>query len=206
MQGSPPLRVHRIPFSTNVERIALACGIKGVEVEWVDHDPADRAALIELSGQELTPVAELGAEVVFDSPRILERLELEFPSAPLLPADPAARARAEIFVEWFNGVWKVAPNALDADELDPAEEARHVAAIESSTARFEAMLSASPYLLGSEPGIADVIAWPFLRYALDEPMPGDDERFHAILHERLGPGGHPALDAWVVRIRELPQA
>ena len=62
------IRVHRIPFSTNVERVALACGLKGIEVEWVDHDPADRRPLIALSGQPLTPVAELGGEVVSDSP------------------------------------------------------------------------------------------------------------------------------------------
>jgi len=30
------LRVYRIPFSTNVERVALAAGHKGVELEWVD--------------------------------------------------------------------------------------------------------------------------------------------------------------------------
>jgi glutathione S-transferase len=201
-----PLRVHRIPFSTNVERIALACGIKAVAVEWVDHDPGDRSALIELSGQELTPVAEFGADVVFDSPRILERLDREFPDPPLYPADRPARARAEIFVEWFNEVWKRAPNALDADDLDAAEAAAHVAAIDASTARFEAILAESDYLLGPGPGIADVIAFPFLRYAVDEPDPGDADRFHAILRERLSPGGHPALDAWVERIRDLPQS
>jgi glutathione S-transferase len=201
-----PLRIHRIPFSTNVERVALACGIKGVGVEWVDHDPADRSALVELSGQQLTPVAEFGSDVVFDSPRILERLDREFPEPPLYPSDPPARARAEIFVEWFNGVWKLAPNALDADDLGFGEVAAHAAAIEASTARFEAILSGSDYLLGPEPGIADVVAFPFLRYAVDEPDPADTEPFHAILHEQLGRGEHSALDAWVARIRELPRA
>ena len=36
------ISVHRIPFSTNVERVALAAGHKGVELEWVDHDDDDR--------------------------------------------------------------------------------------------------------------------------------------------------------------------
>lgn len=199
------IRVHRIPFSTNVERIELACGIKGVDVEWIDHDPADRSALVALSGQELTPVAEFGADVVFDSPRILERLERERPEPPLYPAGAAARARAELFVEWFDEVWKRAPNALDGEPLDPGEEAAHVTTIEASIARFEAILSESEWLLGGgAAGIADVIAWPFLRYAVDEPDPADVEPFHAILHDRLGPGAHPALDAWVERVRALP--
>ena len=38
---TPVLRVHRIPFSTNVERVALAAGHKGVPVTWVDHDAAE---------------------------------------------------------------------------------------------------------------------------------------------------------------------
>lgn len=56
--------VHRIPYSTNVERVALAAGHKGIEVEWVDHDPADRRALVDFSGQELVPAAEIEGEVV----------------------------------------------------------------------------------------------------------------------------------------------
>jgi hypothetical protein len=43
--------VHRIPFSTNVERVALAAAHKGIAVDWVDHDAADRSAITELSGQ-----------------------------------------------------------------------------------------------------------------------------------------------------------
>ena len=37
------IRVYRIPFSTNVERVALAAGHKGMEVDWVDVDPDDRS-------------------------------------------------------------------------------------------------------------------------------------------------------------------
>ena len=58
------LRVHRIPFSTNIERVALAAGHKGLELEWVDHDPGVRSGVRELSGQDLVPVLELDGEVV----------------------------------------------------------------------------------------------------------------------------------------------
>ncbi len=50
------MRVYRIPFSTNVERVALALGHKGLEVEWADLDPADRTEVERLSGQSLVPV------------------------------------------------------------------------------------------------------------------------------------------------------
>jgi glutathione S-transferase len=201
------LRVHRVPFSTNVERVALACGIKGVPVEWVDHDPADRSALVALSGQPLTPVAEFGADVVSDSPRILERLEREHPDPPLYPSDPAGRARAELFVEWFNGVWKVAPNALAEDEPPAdAEAAAYTGIVDRHTELFEALLAEGTYLIGPELTVADVVAFPFLRYARDEADPADTDEFHHVLHERLSAGEHPLLDAWVERIGALPQA
>jgi maleylpyruvate isomerase len=53
------MRLHAIPHSTNVERVALALGLKGVDaVDWVLHDPSDRAAIRALSGQDLVPVLE----------------------------------------------------------------------------------------------------------------------------------------------------
>ncbi len=36
------LSVYRIPFSTNVERVALAAGHKRIKLEWIDVGSADR--------------------------------------------------------------------------------------------------------------------------------------------------------------------
>src|SRR5213078_2296204 len=112
--------VHRIPVSTNVERIALAAAHKGIGVDWVDHDPADRSAIRALSGQDFVPVAELDGQVIVDSPVILRELERRVADPPLWPAEPARRAEADVFVDWFNRVWKIAPNRMaggDAAEL-----------------------------------------------------------------------------------------
>ena len=50
------IRVWRIPFSTNVERVALALAHKGLAVEWVGVDPADRRrSVVAVSGQPLVP-------------------------------------------------------------------------------------------------------------------------------------------------------
>jgi glutathione S-transferase len=192
------LRVHRIPFSTNVERVALAAGHKGLEVEWVDHDPADRSAIRRLSGQELVPVAEIDGEVVFDSTRIVERLELLAPEPPLYPRDPHARAEVAIFVEWFNEVWKALPNAIAAGDEDPALRER-LAAWQS---RFEDLLDGREYLFG-EFGAADVFAFPFLKYAEAPPDPADADPFHAVLRELSAP---PRLRAWIARVDARPRA
>src|SRR3954447_20481790 len=117
---SRPMRVYRIPFSTNVERVALALGHKGVAVEWVDVDPADRSAVREVSGQGLVPVLQTDEnEMVVDSMRIVAWLESRRPDPPLWPAAPARRAEVDVFIEWFTRVWKVPPNAIEAELSRP---------------------------------------------------------------------------------------
>ncbi len=204
------LRVYRIPFSTNVERVALAAGHKGLDIEWIDVDPADRSPVEALSGQSLVPVLVDGDEVVPDSPAIIALLDARFPEPPLYPANEARRAEVEIFVDWFNRVWKRPPNAI-ADELelpdpDEARIAELSAELSAALDRFEALLEARDYLFG-EFGVADCIAFPFLKYAVFGLPDGDDEVFHRVLvdHMPLG-GGYPRLTAWAGRVDERPRA
>src|SRR6266571_4342240 len=109
------LRLYRIPHSTNVERVALALAHKGIEAESVWIDPSDRGEVRRISGQPLVPVLVDGDEVIADSTRILEHLEERYPQRPLYPEDTAPRAEMEVFVDWFNRVWKVPPNAIAAE-------------------------------------------------------------------------------------------
>jgi glutathione S-transferase len=191
------LRFHRIPFSTNVERVALAAAHKGIAVEWVDHGDADRSAIRALSGQDFVPVAELDGEVIVDSPVILRVLEERVPDPPLWPADPARRAEADVFVDWFNRVWKVAPNRMEEGD---AEELR------GSLDRFEALLHGRDFLLGDTLGIADIVAFPFLKYAAGI-APDDPDSFHRVLAEHLALGErYPGLRGWIGRCDALPRA
>lgn len=198
------IRVHRIPFSTNVERVALAAGRKGLAIDWIDHDAGDRAAVIDLSGQSLVPVAELGSEIVRGSMRIVERLERERPEPPLLAADPAEATRARIFVAWFDRVWKGPPNALDGPTPPDAEQLRE--RVRSWTPWFESLLLAAPYLGGEELGLADVCAFPFLKYAAIDPDPLDSDPFHPLLVELLRPDVPPRLREWIARVDFHPRA
>jgi glutathione S-transferase len=199
------LRVHRIPFSTNVERVALAAAHKGIAVEWVDHDPADRSAIRALSGQDFVPVAELDGRLIVDSPVILRELERLTPDPPLWPAEPARRAEADVFVDWFNRVWKVAPNRM-AEEPGAPERDAWAAELRGSLDRFEALLDGRDFLLGDTVGIADVIAFPFLKYAASIE-PADPDAFHHVLAEQLAlGGGYERLRGWIARCDALPRA
>jgi glutathione S-transferase len=203
------LRVHRIPFSTNVERVALAAGLKGLEVEWVDHPAGDRRAVVELSGQDLVPVLETpDGDVLTDSPRILRWLEERHPEPPLLPADPAARRAVEAFCDWFNHVWKIAPNAIDAHRRagrpDDAQVAGWAEQLRAAQRYVEALLAGRDFLLGAEVSLADVTAAPFLRFTTSGD-PDDDDLFHGVLLELL-PGDLPRMAAWIDRMAALPRA
>jgi glutathione S-transferase len=194
------IRVHRIPLSTNVERVALAAGHKGLEVVWVDHDPADRSAIRDLSGQELVPVAEIDGEVLFDSPRIVDRLEELAPEPRLYPSAPAERAAVRVFVEWFNEVWKRPPNELAAGADDPHLGAR----LRGWLDVFEGLLDDRDYLFGDF-GAADVMAFPFLKYATLPDDPTDTDPFHAVLRYHLRPCP-PRMRAWIERVDLHPRA
>lgn len=198
------IRVHRVPFSTNVERVALAAGHKGVPIDWVDHADEDRTAIVELSGQQLVPIAEFGTEVVRGSMRIVERIEAERPEPPLLPPAGPDRAAASMTMDWFDRVWKGPPNALDGPEPPDAE------ALRSRSRRWTGwlvgLLGERDYFGGDELGIVDVCVFPFLKYAVLDPEPGDEQAFHAILAELLRADSHPALDAWARRVDAHPRA
>jgi glutathione S-transferase len=201
--------LYAIPFSTNVERVALALGHKGLAAERAEVDPADRTPVRAVSGQDLVPVLVDDGAVVADSSTIVAHLERRFPERPLFPAQPARRAEMELFVEWFDEVWKGPPNAIAAELERPQPDAGRVSdlghRLERWLDRFEAMLDGRAYLMGDELSAADCAAFPFLRYALGRPA-GDDELFHRVLerHQRLGPS-HPRLREWIHRVDGHPR-
>ena len=199
------LQLYRFRYSTNVERVALALAHKGLEVESVEVDPADRSPLRELSGQDLVPVLVDGDAVVTDSVRIMHHLERRFPDPPLFPSGAAARAEVEVFLDWFNRAWKREPNLI-ADAIERgagagADVERWSGRLQRRLELFEGLLSGREYLFG-EFGAADCAAWPFLRYAVAID-PADDEVFHRVLHERMMLGErHPRLRAWIDRMAD----
>ncbi len=198
------MRVWRIPYSTNCERVALAAGRAGAELDWVDVDLVDRTPVLELSGQGRVPVAEVDGRVVVGSLAIVRLVD---PS--LWPAGRAARAEAEVFLEWLDRVWMHPLGVVFArilgSEVDDARSARAAARLDEHQDRFEALLDGRDYLLGDELTVADVAAYPFLKYAVDR-TPGDDYPIHEEMRRLLSVEGRPRLAAWIDRVAVLPRA
>ncbi|MET0750881.1 MAG: glutathione S-transferase family protein [Solirubrobacterales bacterium] len=210
MAGGPAVRLYRAQWSTNCERVGLALAHKGIEAQSVLIEYSNRRPVEAISGQPLVPVIEDAGEVVADSVEIMRHLDRRTPEPPLFPADPDARAAVEVFIGWFENVYKAAPNAIE-DELgggvpDRARIERLGAEMAERLDVFEGLLSGGGYMAGGELSAADFVAYPFLKYAAGRD-PADDETFHVVLseHQTLG-DTHPALRAWIERIAALPSA
>ena len=203
------LRVYRIPFSTNVERVSLALGHKGLDVEWEDVDHADRSPVERLSGQPLVPVLVHDERVIADSTVILHYLEELQQDPPLFPRDEARAAELEVFLDWFNRIWKRPPNEIEAERGQAQPDAARIdelgRELTASLELFERLLAGRDYLFG-EFSAADCAAFPFLKYGLlyDE---ADTDEFHLILGEYLALNGrYPKLEAWIRGVDARPRA
>jgi len=202
------IRIWRAPWSTNCERIALALAYKELEAESVLIDYSDRSAVEAVSGQGLVPVIDDGGEIVADSVAIMRHLDRRVPDPPLWPAGEPAAAQVDLFIEWFNEVWKLAPNQLE-EELEGGSPNLAIVdglerRIEDDLDFFERLLAGRDYFCG-EFTAADIVAYPHVKYAASRPEE-DDELFHVILDERQSVEGRPNLAAWIERMAERPMA
>ncbi|HEV7556864.1 MAG TPA: glutathione S-transferase family protein [Kofleriaceae bacterium] len=194
------MRVWRIPYSTNVERVAIAAGVGGIPVEWVDVDAYDRTPVKDVSGQGRVPVADLDGEIVVGSLAIIDRI------APgLWPAEQRPRAHVDVFLDWFERVWMHPLGVLFTPGVDEERRERAGARLERSLDRFEAMLDGTAFLF-NELTIADIAAYPFLKYATDDANPDDDYEIHHLMRRYQSLDGRPRVAAWLERVSALPRA
>jgi maleylacetoacetate isomerase len=207
--GGPAVRLYRAEWSTNCERVGLALAHKGIEAQSVLIEYSNRAPVESISGQGLVPVIEDAGEVINDSVAIIRHLERRTPEPPLFPADLARRAEVDLFIEWFERVYKAAPNEIEGElaRADPDRDRVAVLGAEMGErlGAFERLLTGREFLFG-EFGAADCVAYPFLKYAARRDQ-SDDELFHVILdeHQRLD-DAHQNLRAWIERMSRRPRA
>jgi glutathione S-transferase len=148
----------RCPYCARA-RIVLA--EKDVEHEVIEIDLSDRPAWIyEKNETGRVPVIEEDAWILPESSVILEYLEERYPEPPLLPADPADRAAARVWIFRHDDFTKPY-YALRREEDGAAER------FDEQLAKLDAALQRQPWLTGADYGLADIAYVPWVLRARD---------------------------------------
>lgn len=205
------LTLYQLPPSPNSMKARLALALKKIPYTSVVIDPMDRATVVEVSGQPLTPVLVHGDRVVYDSYAIVRYLDANWKGEPRLFAADPARQRA---IEAWELVTRtdlgrmVGPlvQQLFSGQDDPAAtaEANRIAA--DVAGRVQEALGAHDFLFGAAPCAADLTVAPFLYYATLSPETADAKNPLAGFFARklaLPAAGFERARAWVARVMAL---
>ena len=174
------------PYAFKVRAALYEKGIECEKAELRYH--SQRAELLRFNPRGEVPALVDGAAVIYDSRVICDYLEETHPTPPLLPADPAARARCRTLET-------IADTQLDAclyvlglmklfrpelAEKAPQVLAKATATLERHYANFDRELDGKEYLLGPFTR-ADIAVAPHLAAAafMGAPVP---ERYACLHH------------------------
>jgi len=196
------LRLWELTPSPNNIKVRMALRFKGIEFEQVLVDPIDRAPVLAVSGQELTPVIEDRGIVLNDSEAILQYLDANYPETPrLFPRERAGRYAcddckreldAAVAMNWLpvfmHGIKVV--ERLDHEARDRYEQA---------LAGLDAAVEGKLHLRGPEMPICDLRVAEWAVYA----MPGEGLLRRVPLFKRfrelfaVEPGRYPHLERFI---------
>lgn len=175
------MQLHNFFRSGTSHRLRIALNLKGLDVEYVAVDLRREAHLQAgfkaIHPQGLVPALVLDdAQVLIQSPAIIEWLEERHPTPPLLPADPGARARVRALaaivgcdIHPVNNrrILEALRHRFGADEA--AINAWCGTWIADGFDAIEALLAADPargdFCFGSAPTLADVYLVPQIESA-----------------------------------------
>jgi glutathione S-transferase len=186
-------------FSPFARKVRLVLEAKGLAFEAVDGlRKSHHARLAAVNPRGEVPVLVDGGTVIVNSSHIVQYLEDAYPANPVLPPDPAGRARVRhwervadtrvdaIVVDLSLWGWAKRDDTPPAGLLDAAR-----ADLEAIYASLEAELADGREYLAGTPGLADYAMFPHLSAARPLRVGPDPARF-------------PQTAAWMKRLAHHP--
>ncbi|HSF94956.1 MAG TPA: glutathione S-transferase family protein [Thermohalobaculum sp.] len=177
-------------------RTRIALLEKGLDCEHVEIDLGDKPArFLAVSPYGKVPALVHDGHTIYESLIANEYLDEVFPDPPLMPTDPALRAKARIWGHFCDNYYVTDTSSL-VRTRDPAERRRLVAQVQDRMRFMEteglAKLSGDgPYWFGARVSLADIAFYPFF------------ERLPALAHWRglSIPDDCPRLKAWLAAMQ-----
>lgn len=167
-------------------RVRIALKLKGLTYEdafiHLRRGDQRQADYLGINPQGLVPALEIGGQTLIQSQAIVEYLDETHPEPPLLPADPAGRARVRALaavvacdIHPINNLRVLRYLMRDLGHDQAAVETWYNHWIASGFAALESLLAGDPrtgrYCHGERPGLADIALVPQVvnseRYQLD---------------------------------------
>ncbi len=195
------MKLYNMNLSNFAAKCRLAIYEKGAPVDIVPIPGGElkSAEYLRIYPLGKTPALEVNGEIFGESEVINEFLEDSFPEKPLLPKDPAGRARARAISRVHDLYLEPPLRALfpqvSAKEKDQKLIAEKLAEVHTYLDRVESMLGSGPYALGAAFTLADCALVPtcfFMNIML--PMLGAP----------AFTDGRPKLAAWWAKAQERP--
>ena len=200
------LKLHDLAPSPNNIKVRLALGYKKIPYERIPVQPgSDRADLVRLSGQPLSPVIEHGDTVLFDSGAILRYLEANFLDTPRLYSE--RRDEMKKIEEWEHWAGHEPAKSvgscfaqLRAAQPDTEVLVKARAMLHTAADRIEATLADSDTLIPGRITAADIVIAPCLSLGMITEPELQQMPFLKFFVEHFRLEGHPRTRDWVGRL------
>ncbi|MGY4661091.1 glutathione S-transferase [Pseudomonas chlororaphis] len=190
-----PIKLYNFPRSGHAHRVELMLSLLGLPFESIIVDLAKgehkQAEFLALNAFGQVPVIDDQGVVLADSNAILVYLAQKYGQGRWLPSDPIGAARVQRWLSVAAGPIAFGPAVARLITVFGAQRNAEEA-IDRSHALLKVVeqeLTASPYLAGSEPTIADIAGYSYIAHAPEGNVSLAD---------------YPQVRAWLARIEALP--
>jgi len=197
----PDLQIISATVCPYAQRTRMVLQDKGLDFEVVEIDLKDKPDwFAEVSPYGKVPVLRHDGRTIYESAVINEYLDEVFPAPPLMPADPAGRALARIWIDYCNHqfcplFYKI---LLTQDPAQQRELGEKFTAVFHFMERegLEKLQGDGPFWMGEAPNLVDVTFYPFI------------ERLGVLAHYRgvAIPDDCPRLHDWCAAMSQHPSA
>jgi glutathione S-transferase len=197
------ITLYGFAISNYYNKVKLALLEKGIEFNEEHLAPSQDASLLERSPLGKIPFIQTPDGYLSESQAIIEYLEDAFPAHPLYPANAYERAKVREFIQHIElnvelVARRIYSEALFGGKVSQETKDEVKAKLETGLNGLARILTLSPYALGEQFSIADVVAWPHLQLVglATEKLYGENL---AITHI-------PGIEAYISLIESRPSA